>query len=88
MLADGDAVSTPTTREDTPDTDEPVHEINVGKHEGYLLRRSEACEKAKLIIIASSFTPIVMDSSDQCFGVVHGERIDFRAVRLAETGAS
>src|SRR5882757_2110329 len=66
------------------DTDESVHEINVREHEGDLLRRSQAGEKAKLVVVALGFTPIAMDGSDKCFGVMHGERIHFLAVRFAK----
>jgi len=68
------------------DADYSLDEVDVRKHEGDLLRRSQAGEKAKLIVVALCFTPIVMDSSDECLGIVHGERINLRAVRFAKTG--
>jgi hypothetical protein len=69
------------------DADDSLNEVDVREHEGNLLGRSQAGEKAKLIVVALGFSPIAMDSRDERFGVVHGERIDFGAVRFAKTGA-
>jgi hypothetical protein len=69
------------------DTDESVHEINIGEHEGDLLRRSQAGEEAKLVVVALGFTPLAMNGGYQCFGVVHGEGVDLRSICFAKTGA-
>jgi len=64
------------------DTDEPLREINVRENERNLLGWSEAGEKTKFIVVALGFTPIAMDCSDECFGIVHGEGIYLRSIRL------
>jgi len=61
--------------------------IEIRHDDGNLLGRTQSCEEPELVVVSLRLAPVLMDSGNDCLGILNAEGVNGGTVFLSDPGA-